>query len=633
LKAEPTATTEDFMATSELAARTLTNVTPAVPAAATPAAAPSGDPLAEVNVYLAYERFEQAEQLVQQAIDRDPTNLNYRMRLLEVYYSSNNKAGYENAARAVYDATGGSGEQWDSAVAMWNEMSPERALFAAGAVAEAAPAAPASQFVDITSDLGEVGAATLTIKPGESTEDSLRRTIDRETGAEEAADAQLLDITGGEAGAEAVFDITSAGPATEEAAPVFDLSGGELADTGTGELFDLTGGKSEAPSLEFDLAGAEPAAATDKVLDITAADAVDVLDITGGAGAVPTVTTATDDLLDVTHTGELSGFSQSDLLNVTASGAVVEERPVPDAGISVGPEPEIIDITGAPEPTPADSLIEFDISVAPGAQSPAMLAEMEQPVEEEIAFDISVAPGAQSPAMLAEADKPVEEEIAFDISVAPGTQTSDGGGDGLDIDIGDLSLDAAPGDDAGAEVMFDVTATGERPGEDDGLQIDISEADLSIDGASATGTEEIGVDTNDLSAMVGDLDLEIIDEKAGPDDTLALQGVGGGLIPEDDVGIDLDLTDEFQPAHVDTVRMDQAATQTSTRGEEQTVIMPRGLHVEEQSQEDEVDTKLNLAKAYIELGDGDGARAILDEVVASGNPVQRQEARRLLEQL
>jgi FimV-like protein len=46
-----------------------------------------------------------------------------------------------------------------------------------------------------------------------------------------------------------------------------------------------------------------------------------------------------------------------------------------------------------------------------------------------------------------------------------------------------------------------------------------------------------------------------------------------------------------------------------------------------------LDTKLDLAKAYIELGDEAGARSILDEVNARGNDAQKMEANSLLKQL
>ena len=47
----------------------------------------------------------------------------------------------------------------------------------------------------------------------------------------------------------------------------------------------------------------------------------------------------------------------------------------------------------------------------------------------------------------------------------------------------------------------------------------------------------------------------------------------------------------------------------------------------------EVGTKLDLARAYIDMGDPDGARSILNEVIDEGADVQQQEARQLLEEL
>ncbi len=48
---------------------------------------------------------------------------------------------------------------------------------------------------------------------------------------------------------------------------------------------------------------------------------------------------------------------------------------------------------------------------------------------------------------------------------------------------------------------------------------------------------------------------------------------------------------------------------------------------------DEVSTKLDLAKAYIDMGDTDGAKSILSEVVADGNDEQKEEAQKLIDQL
>ncbi|WP_395502151.1 FimV/HubP family polar landmark protein [Ectopseudomonas mendocina] len=48
---------------------------------------------------------------------------------------------------------------------------------------------------------------------------------------------------------------------------------------------------------------------------------------------------------------------------------------------------------------------------------------------------------------------------------------------------------------------------------------------------------------------------------------------------------------------------------------------------------DETATKLDLARAYIDMGDTEGARDILDEVVAEGNDAQQQEAREMISKL
>ena len=48
---------------------------------------------------------------------------------------------------------------------------------------------------------------------------------------------------------------------------------------------------------------------------------------------------------------------------------------------------------------------------------------------------------------------------------------------------------------------------------------------------------------------------------------------------------------------------------------------------------DEVATKLDLARAYIEMGDPEGARSILDEVMDEGNDEQKAEAQELIKQV
>ena len=53
----------------------------------------------------------------------------------------------------------------------------------------------------------------------------------------------------------------------------------------------------------------------------------------------------------------------------------------------------------------------------------------------------------------------------------------------------------------------------------------------------------------------------------------------------------------------------------------------------QQQRWDEAATKLDLARAYIDMGDADGARSILEEVTAEGNPEQKKQAQDLVAQI
>ncbi|MDE2308098.1 MAG: fimbrial protein FimV [Xanthomonadaceae bacterium] len=58
-----------------------------------------------------------------------------------------------------------------------------------------------------------------------------------------------------------------------------------------------------------------------------------------------------------------------------------------------------------------------------------------------------------------------------------------------------------------------------------------------------------------------------------------------------------------------------------------------GAHEADEFSDDPVDTKLDLARAYLDMGDAEGARAMLGEVLREGTQAQQDAARRLLEGL
>ena len=87
------------------------------------------NPSHEVNTYLAFEQFDQAEKVARDAIATQPDNPELHIKLLEVFYTAGNTAAYQGAARALHELTGDAGEHWETAMAMWSKMSPGRPLF------------------------------------------------------------------------------------------------------------------------------------------------------------------------------------------------------------------------------------------------------------------------------------------------------------------------------------------------------------------------------------------------------------------------------------------------------------------------------------------------------------------------
>ena len=85
--------------------------------------------MAEVNVLMAYGQFDRAAEFVQEAIEDEPDNQVFHLKLLEIYSVMNDPAAFENAARALQEKSGGSGEHWNSAMSMWQDMKVGREIF------------------------------------------------------------------------------------------------------------------------------------------------------------------------------------------------------------------------------------------------------------------------------------------------------------------------------------------------------------------------------------------------------------------------------------------------------------------------------------------------------------------------
>jgi len=120
------------------------------------------DVIAETDVYLAYGIYQQAEELLNNAINQNPERDDYRMKLLETYFASKNAGGFEQLAQDVKSRKGDDKSYWDRVVAMGMELCPGNPLFTGGdsALADFDPDAllpKKPQATDFELDAGGVG--------------------------------------------------------------------------------------------------------------------------------------------------------------------------------------------------------------------------------------------------------------------------------------------------------------------------------------------------------------------------------------------------------------------------------------------------------------------------------------------
>jgi pilus assembly protein FimV len=465
------------------------------------------DPLAEVNVFLAYEHFDSAEEFVRDAISRQPANLDFHSKLLEVFYSAGDKAKYEEEARVLYDLVSGSGPHWDMAMIMWQEMSPNRALFAE----------PAEGEDDVRADVSSGGGIVDLTADDSSTDDAgldfdLGMTMDVPASAsKESGDEDMLDITAA----------VSTGSDNED-------------------ILDVTA----AVGLE--------------TMQERPADEMDIMDIS---------TSGTDDLLDVTAHSGMEAGQDEDVLDISMNPSALTDAP----------EFESMGNTGSSD----DNLLDFDIGA---------LTETDSEAENALILD--------------EHDGGIELDFGTEESAEEGSL--------------ELSMDfASKDDDSGLSLDFDTESA----------SVDEDSLDLSMD-----------LDVPDSSN--GGLELDFEDDDANPKSDVAFEL---DLAMEDDsspsslveIDMDMDSTVKIPKSSVmslDSLEFDNDDDDDDDEGDH-TVFVARTNDAGEQSADDENATKLDLAKAYVELGDSDNAKSILEEVIAEGNPAQRRQAQELMTQI
>ncbi len=195
------------------------------------------DPVAEAEVYIAYGRDAQAEEILKEAMARDKSRHEIALKLLEIYHARKSATAFETVAKELRTAVGDSHPMWQKAAAMGAQIDPTNPLYVAAAggtatfTAMSSPAAPAASppkpdldfDLDTSSSAG--GAVIADTGAGAPTP-----SFDLDLDAQKSAPDLPVETSSG-----MDFDLAPSAPAAHSEAPA--------------------AAKDEKPAFDFDLSG------------------------------------------------------------------------------------------------------------------------------------------------------------------------------------------------------------------------------------------------------------------------------------------------------------------------------------------------------------------------------------------
>ena len=543
------------------------------------------DPVAEADVYIAYGRDAQAEEILKEALRTHPERHAVRLKLLEIYATRKDARAFESQASELYSLTRGQGDEWAQAAALGQSIDPANPLYqaanaggnASGAFASAAPLAA-----------GAVGAAA-------------------------AASAYSASDFGNDFDSD--FDKT----------PGIDLgkSGGN--DFGG----DLGAERAATPAVSaWDVD-------TDAALTATAArDAGNGLDFNDMETALPQAADATISPASVAaESDNLMDFDMGDLsFEPVASSNAPIEMPAPAAD-AAGDDP--FDLAfDAPASAPAaadDPSMDFslDLPAEPADRVPVVSSG---PLDMDImGFDIPEVPAFTVPPTLAPApidlDEPLEplelpseaEPAKARLSAAPEFDLS-----GIDFDLDkafDADETAAAAAGAGAAVGAEAAAAEAEAAEAAAVKAEAAAAEAAAAKAEAAAAEAAAAkaeaEAEAVAAEAADAAAAKTEAAAAKAEAAAAESAASA--PAGSAANPIAAAGAFA-----------AGGSTAAAPADYT---PAARDDTMSAHHMEMDTKLDLAIAYQEIGDKEGARELLDEVLRGGSDDQIAKANEMKAQL
>ncbi|MCH8619057.1 FimV/HubP family polar landmark protein [Undibacterium sp. TS12] len=231
------------------------------------------DPVAEADVYIAYGRDSQAEEILKEALRTQPDRHAVRVKLLEIYFARKDAKTFERLASELYGMTSGEGDDWAQAASMGIVLEPGNPLYAGGkAKAEAAAGSAMGSGTQPLEDLDPEALLANSLSQDMLEAISIIDTAQRDGGAAKAQEPALdegaldfdLDISGGAEPEVPTIpeSVAKAAPAEEVAAiPEVDFGtidfdfGAKEAEAAPAPVAEPPATEAEADKFELDLGG------------------------------------------------------------------------------------------------------------------------------------------------------------------------------------------------------------------------------------------------------------------------------------------------------------------------------------------------------------------------------------------
>ncbi len=557
------------------------------------------DALAEADFHMAYGLYDQAADLVKIAIEREPARRELKHKLLEIYFVWGNKDQFLETAHDLYANRGEAAPgEWDKVLIMGRQIAVDDPMFKGEA------GATRVDLVDVNLEGGENRVdVDLFAEPDEATQGEI------------AADGLDLEFTSGEypSATQGLASVQGASQGTFQSASELDFlldeSPGDASDDPTREI-DPLARTQETPTVESPLIGST-------------------------AESLPDAATVESPLIG-SEAAALDEDARELSLKETTLGGTVFDVQTPlfdsDAGDS-GLERTMLapSAFAANSPGASDEIDRGSQTIREQTLDPILEARngIDQTAELSI-DDLGLDLDALEPSSLE--DTGALERDILDTALALGeTQESPSLSD-------DELTQLAP-----SLGSFDRTMEAPRVEQFDSESSGTIYVDQTIltNGAGDT-VEQPRPDVDATASMK--VPTELADLSEGFDLDLDL-----GSLPDPVAGGDtieqprlLDSVDEFSSdvfaehtLDVSSIDLDVgdplSADDNEPTNKQNTAILE--LSELDPVTMSEVGTKLDLARAYMDMGDPDGARSILDEVLEEGNPGQQQEAQRLLDSI